>query len=108
MAADGATHVGRLVKLIWEEPVRLADEVDVWLLGSSLSNGAVSPRSNAKSTFIGREVHLLLLWPLKQRSGRARASSQVRLIPAVPHFLHDSLRRVLSHHLLVGSLHVPS
>lgn len=108
LAADGATNAGRLVKLIREKPVGLADEVDVRLLRPALPNGAVSPRSDTEPTFVRREVHLLLLWSLKQRSRRTRASSQVCRIPAVAHFLHYCLLRVLSDHLLVGSLHVPS
>lgn len=108
LATASAAHVGCLVKLIWEEPVRLADEVDVWLLGSSLPNRAVSPGSNAKATFIRSEVHLLLLRSLKQGSSRASTSSKVRLVPAVAHLLHGCRLGILSNHLLVCSLHVAS
>lgn len=97
-----------MVKLVCEEPVRLADEVDIRLLRSSLSDCAVPSRSNAESTLIRREVHLLLLRSLKQRSSRARSSSQVCGVPAVAHLLHHRLLRILSDHLLVGALHVPS
>lgn len=108
MATDCATNVGCLVKLIGEEPVRLADEVGVCLLWSSLPDRAVSSGSNSEATLIGSEVHLLLRRSLEQRPSRASAGSEIRLVAAVPHLLHDCRLRILSNHLLICSLHMAS
>ena len=75
---------------------------------TSLTNSTVTSRADAKSSLVRRKIHLLFLGSLKKRPGSSSSVTEIRLVPAVAHLLHHRLLRILSDHLLVGALHVPS